>query len=149
MSPKVRSVLLSFFLNSRFRRLITDPEALLSPYVRPGQTVADIGCGPDFFTLALARLVGSNGRVIAADVDQYMLDKLVLSARRECLDGRIIAHRCDQGSLGLTIAVPKPIGLKLRRDSQPRLAVPWIILGSACSSPLAGRQNSGVSFSHA
>ena len=34
-----------------------------------------------------------------------MLDKLVLSAKRECLDGRIIAHRCDQGSLGLTIAV--------------------------------------------
>lgn len=105
MSPKVRSVLLTFFLNSGFRRLITDPEATLAPYVHTGQTVADIGCGPGFFTLALAKLVGPNGRVIAADVDQYMLDKLVLNAKKQGLAGRIIAHKCEQGSLGLNVPV--------------------------------------------
>ena len=39
-------------------------------------TVLDVGCGPGFFTLDMARLVGPSGRVIAADLQEGMLEKL-------------------------------------------------------------------------
>lgn len=36
---------------------------------KPGDTVVDLGCGPGFTTLDLARIVGTTGRVIAVDRD--------------------------------------------------------------------------------
>ena len=41
--------------------------------VKEGQTIADIGCGNGFYTLQLARLVGSNGRVLGVDIQPEML----------------------------------------------------------------------------
>ena len=40
---------------------------LLQPLVRPGATVADVGCGPGCVTRLLARLVGPRGHVHALD----------------------------------------------------------------------------------
>lgn len=37
-------------------------------------TAMDIGCGPGFFTLAMARMAGPEGKVIAIDMQQEMLD---------------------------------------------------------------------------
>lgn len=45
--------------------------------LRPGQTVLDLGCGPGFWTLPLADLVGPEGTVWALDASQEMLDALV------------------------------------------------------------------------
>jgi ubiquinone/menaquinone biosynthesis C-methylase UbiE len=44
--------------------------------VRRGQTVCDIGAGPGYFTLRLARRVGPNGRVYAVEVDPRILAAL-------------------------------------------------------------------------
>lgn len=44
--------------------------------VRRGSVVADIGAGPGFFTLALARAVGPRGHVYAVDPDPQILDVL-------------------------------------------------------------------------
>lgn len=52
------------------RRLFASPRRLVAPYVTGGQTAADLGCGPGFFTLALARIVGPEGRVYAVDSDE-------------------------------------------------------------------------------
>ena len=50
------------------------PEELLrSLGLRKGQTMADIGCGPGFFTLPAARIVGETGQVFAADIQGDML----------------------------------------------------------------------------
>lgn len=43
---------------------------------RPGQTIADVGCGPGFATLDLARLIGPSGRVIAIDESQRFVSHL-------------------------------------------------------------------------
>jgi ubiquinone/menaquinone biosynthesis C-methylase UbiE len=40
-----------------------------------GDTVLDVGCGPAVDTIALAQLVGSNGKVIGIDADQNMLSE--------------------------------------------------------------------------
>lgn len=50
------------------------PEALLRRLgLRKGDTMADIGCGPGFFTLPAAKIVGTTGHVFAADIQGEML----------------------------------------------------------------------------
>ncbi len=44
--------------------------------LRRGQTVADIGGGPGYWALRLARKVGSTGRVFAVDVEPRLLEVL-------------------------------------------------------------------------
>ena len=53
--------------------------------VKPGQTACDIGAGPGYFALRLARAVGPRGHVFAVDVEPRMLD--VLRDRIGKLDG--------------------------------------------------------------
>ena len=51
-----------------------DPLSVLSlSPVNPGETVADVGCGPGYFTLPLAKFLFS-GKVYALDTDQEMLE---------------------------------------------------------------------------
>jgi ubiquinone/menaquinone biosynthesis C-methylase UbiE len=47
-----------------------------------GDTVGEIGAGPGYFTLRLARAVGPRGRVFAVDPDLRMLDRLARRLRR-------------------------------------------------------------------
>jgi ubiquinone/menaquinone biosynthesis C-methylase UbiE len=50
------------------------PEELLrSLGLKSGDTLADIGCGPGFFTIPGAQIVGERGRVLAGDVQGEML----------------------------------------------------------------------------
>lgn len=94
-----------YFIDNRLRRLLHNPERLLSPYVRPGMTVMDIGCGMGFFSLAMAALVGDEGKVFAVDLQQQMLDVLQRRARRAGLAERIETRRCEADDLGLATPV--------------------------------------------
>jgi ubiquinone/menaquinone biosynthesis C-methylase UbiE len=70
--PAMKHMLLS---EDRVQRL--DPYDLLRMLeVVPGSTLADLGCGPGFFTLPAAELVGPGGLVYAVDVQQEMVDAL-------------------------------------------------------------------------
>jgi ubiquinone/menaquinone biosynthesis C-methylase UbiE len=69
-----------------------DPSAILSPYVREGMTILEPGPGMGFFTLELARRVGSNGRVIAVDVQPQMIERLKRRAANAKLAKRIDAR---------------------------------------------------------
>ena len=89
------------WLATPVRRLITDPRRLLKGLAGPGDTVADLGCGPGYFTLPLAEAVGDVGRVIAVDLQAAMLDKVRERAARSGLLGRIRLQQCSADSLGL------------------------------------------------
>ncbi len=54
--------------------------------IRDGSTVADIGAGPGFFTVRLARAVGREGRVYAVDVSDSVVSRLKERVRSEQLD---------------------------------------------------------------
>jgi ubiquinone/menaquinone biosynthesis C-methylase UbiE len=62
---------------------------LLAPYVREGMTVLEPGPGMGFFTLELARLVGTSGHVVAVDIQPKMLEGLKRRANRARLVQRI------------------------------------------------------------
>ncbi len=94
---------LCYSFDNPLRRLFHDPERILDPYVKPGMTVVDIGCGMGYFTIGLAKLAGPGGRVIAVDLQERMLDVLGKRAVRAGVADRIVRHRCGKESLGVEV----------------------------------------------
>lgn len=101
MGPHVCPWWGGYFIDNRFRRWLHNPERILAPCVSPGMTVMDFGCGMGMFSIALARLVGGKGRVIAVDLQQKMLDVLQTRAQKAGVADRIRTHRCEPTSIGL------------------------------------------------
>jgi ubiquinone/menaquinone biosynthesis C-methylase UbiE len=66
-----------------------------------GMTVLDVGCGPGFFSIELAKLVGDQGKVIAVDLQQGLLDKLQDKIKGSNLEERIRLVKCDQNNLNV------------------------------------------------
>jgi len=64
-----------FVHDNVFRRLFDNPRSFCS-YVAEGQAVADLGCGPGFYSLGLAECVGPGGRVYAVDSDEKAIRAL-------------------------------------------------------------------------
>ena len=91
----------SWGLDNIFRSLIHSPKKIFGEYIHPGDTVLDIGCGPGVFTRAMARMVGENGRVIAVDLQEEMLEKLRARAEKEGLMRRITTINASEKSLNL------------------------------------------------
>jgi SAM-dependent methyltransferase len=90
-----------YLLASPLRRLWQDPARLLGPYVRPGMIVLEPGPGMGFFTLELARRVGSSGRVVALDIQPEKIEALRRRAHRAGLLDRIDARVVAPQSLEL------------------------------------------------
>ena len=84
---------------------------MLKGLAGPGDAVADIGCGPGFFTLPLAESVGDDGSVIAVDLQAAMLEKVRERAEKRGLMSRIRLHQCGPDSLGLADAGPLDFAL--------------------------------------
>lgn len=81
------------------RREYQDPDLILAhlPLARV-EGVADIGCGPGFFTLDLARRVPAGAVVYAVDVAQEMLDRVAARAQEAGLDNirTVLAEEDDE-----------------------------------------------------
>lgn len=88
-------------LANPLRRLVHDPARILTPYVGDGMTVLEPGPGMGFFTLELARRVGSRGRVVAVDVQPKMLQGLQGRAAKAGLADRIETRAAQPDSMGL------------------------------------------------
>jgi len=54
--------------------------------VKPGMSVADVGAGEGYYTVRLARVVGTKGRVLAEDILPDIRDRLADRVQRERLD---------------------------------------------------------------
>lgn len=55
---------------------LTPEELLRSAGLKQGDTLADIGCGPGYFAVPAAAIVGPGGTVYAIDTQKEMLDAL-------------------------------------------------------------------------
>ena len=76
-------------------------EEILSPFVKPGDTAVDIGCGGGFFSAGLAELVGTTGKVISVDLQPEMLEYTRAYAEKRGVIDRITLHQCTSDSLKL------------------------------------------------
>ncbi|HRY33682.1 MAG TPA: class I SAM-dependent methyltransferase [Bacteroidales bacterium] len=92
-------------LDHPVRRFLQHPRKILKPYIRPGMTVLDLGCGPGFFTFEMAKMLQHHGEVIAADVQQGMLDIVSRKIRASGLESLISLHLCGEDRIGLDRAV--------------------------------------------
>jgi ubiquinone/menaquinone biosynthesis C-methylase UbiE len=92
---------LAFTFDNPLRRLLHDPEKILAGLVKPGMTVADIGCGMGYFSIAMARMVGPTGKVLSVDIQQEMLDRLMKRARRQAVPDVIETRRIPQDDIGI------------------------------------------------
>ncbi|HVN59283.1 MAG TPA: class I SAM-dependent methyltransferase [Bacteroidales bacterium] len=90
-------------LDSRLRKLFQDPEKILSPYIKGNMIVLDLGCGPGYFTVEIAKLLGDRGKVVAADLQPGMLEILRKKVKGSDLESRIELHQCGSSSIGLTL----------------------------------------------
>jgi len=92
---------LGYWLASPMRKLLHNPAAILSPFVRPGMTVFEPGPGMGFFTLEMARMVGPHGRIIAVDIQPKMLSALGRKAGRKGVRDRIELRLADEAGMGI------------------------------------------------
>ncbi|MCI0541455.1 MAG: class I SAM-dependent methyltransferase [Verrucomicrobiales bacterium] len=92
-------------INNPLRRWIHRPNEILGQLVAPGFTVVELGCGSGPFTIALAQMVGPAGRVIAADVQAAMLNKVQKRVAKAGLQNRVELHPCELKHIGLSVHV--------------------------------------------
>jgi ubiquinone/menaquinone biosynthesis C-methylase UbiE len=88
-----------FTISNPLRRLVHDPQKIVGPYVKPGMTALDVGCGVGWFSIPMARMVGKQGKVIAIDLQPQMLD--MLRRRAEKAGVHVELHQCQQDRLGI------------------------------------------------
>jgi ubiquinone/menaquinone biosynthesis C-methylase UbiE len=102
MAHRVCPVWVGYFLACPIRKLFQDPQKILSPYIKKeGMKVLDVGCAMGFFSLPLARMVGSDGKVICVDVQEKMIQSLEKRAKKAGLLSRIETRICQSDSLDL------------------------------------------------
>jgi ubiquinone/menaquinone biosynthesis C-methylase UbiE len=93
---------IAFALDNPIRRLIHNPQKILGGYIKPGQTVLDLGCGPGTFSIAMAKMVGESGKVIAVDIQEEMLQIVRTKAAQQGLESRIVTHKSGLDRIGLS-----------------------------------------------
>lgn len=89
-------------LDTRKRRWLQNPGRILKPHIKEGMTVLDVGCGPGFFTIEMARLTGKSGRVIAVDLQEGMLQIVRDKIKGSEFEERITLHKCEENRIGVS-----------------------------------------------
>jgi 2-polyprenyl-3-methyl-5-hydroxy-6-metoxy-1,4-benzoquinol methylase len=121
----------AYTFDNPLRGLVHDPSAILGDLVRPGDRVIDLGCGLGFFTLALARLVGAGGTVVAVDLQEEMLRRTRRRAERCGLAERVAFRQCAPDRIGVEGVADFVLALWMVHEvSQPDsfLAEIWSLL---------------------
>lgn len=93
--------IVQYMLVSPLRKLMEPAEKLLGDSVKVGMTVVEPGCGFGYVSLALARQVGPEGKVISVDVEPRAVARLKKRAARAGLADRIDARACEPRDLKL------------------------------------------------
>lgn len=72
--------------------------------LKPGMRVLDAGCGPGRVAIPLAKAIGSQGEVVAIDMQQGMLDRARAKAQAMHLTNiRFLEAAIDAGALGTAL----------------------------------------------
>ncbi|MBK6913562.1 MAG: class I SAM-dependent methyltransferase [Ignavibacteriales bacterium] len=102
---RVCPVELANSLDNKIRRWLQNPQKILSPYVKEGMKILDVGCGPGFFSVELAKIVGAHGKVYSVDLQEGMLQKLRNKINGTPLEQIIQLIKCEKDK----IVVPEKV----------------------------------------
>jgi ubiquinone/menaquinone biosynthesis C-methylase UbiE len=103
--PHVNEDLMSFWrdfiLFNNPRREAWEKTSKIVEFLRlkPGQSVADVGCGPGFYSFKFAEIVGRQGRVFAVDTNQEHLAYVARLAARHAPNVETVAARLNDTRL--------------------------------------------------
>ena len=86
----------------KLRKIFQNPRKIIKPYVKAGMTVLDMGCGPGYFTIEMARLVGSKGKVVAADLQEGMLEIIREKIKDTGYQSTIELNKCESDRTGIS-----------------------------------------------
>jgi len=100
--PYVCPAFFSGSLDNLFRRLVQDPHKTLVPFIKEGMTVLDLGCGPGYFSVEIAKMIGKSGKLFSADIQAGMLAKLRKKVTGTDLEKRIELVECSTSSIGVS-----------------------------------------------
>jgi ubiquinone/menaquinone biosynthesis C-methylase UbiE len=89
-------------LDNSARKFLQNPDKILKPYIQPGMIVLDVGCGPGFFSIEIAKLLNGSGKVIAADLQQGMLDIIHEKIKGTKIEYIIELHKCEEEKIGIS-----------------------------------------------
>jgi len=92
-------------LDNKLRKWLQNPNKLLAPYLKPGMKVLDIGCGPGFFTIEIAKMIGSDGKVFSVDLQEGMLNQIKKKIKGSELEKKIHLIKSD----GDNFVVPEKV----------------------------------------
>lgn len=88
-------------LDNKIRRWLQNPQKILTPYIKEKMKVLDIGCGPGFFSIEIAKMVGVNGKVFSVDLQEGMLKKIRDKILGTSLEGIIETIKCEEDEIVL------------------------------------------------
>jgi ubiquinone/menaquinone biosynthesis C-methylase UbiE len=72
------------FVHDTLYSIFRDPHKVLnSAGIRQGQRVLEVGCGPGFFTVPAARMVGEKGNVVALDINPLAIERVQRKIAKE------------------------------------------------------------------
>ena len=82
--------------------------------LKPGQKVLEVGCGPGFFTIPAAKIVGNEGVVYAVDVHPLAIERVKEKIEREGIKNitPILANASDTGLPDRSIDLAFIFGLR-------------------------------------
>ncbi|MDZ7260689.1 MAG: methyltransferase domain-containing protein [candidate division KSB1 bacterium] len=82
--------------------------------LRPGQKVVEVGCGPGFFTIPAAKIVGTSGIVYAVDINPLAVKKVQVKMRKYGIDNikPILGNAANSGLSDSSIDLAFIFGLR-------------------------------------
>jgi ubiquinone/menaquinone biosynthesis C-methylase UbiE len=88
-------------LDNSIRKWVQNPQKILRPFIKEGMTVLDVGCGPGFFSVEIAKMLNGTGKVISADVQDGMLNKIKNKIKDTDLEQKIVLHKSEYENIGV------------------------------------------------
>jgi ubiquinone/menaquinone biosynthesis C-methylase UbiE len=92
---RVCPVELAGSLDSKIRKWLQNPIKIMAPFIKEGMKVLDVGCGPGFFSVEIAQIVGNSGKVFSVDLQEGMLQKLRDKIKGTPLEEIIKPIKCE------------------------------------------------------
>ncbi len=81
-----------YLLINPFRKYWHNTNQLLENYLKPGMRVVDYGCAMGYFSLHMARIVGTSGKIYAFDIQPQMIERVRKRAANAGLSAQIDAR---------------------------------------------------------